>query len=235
MYGFIFADLIAHDFTITRQQSNIPTKLGPESPTCTILDTTTSSTGNGPPTELVTKREIYSPMLLSNTSPLPPFHLSSLRRKLAVTPLLACLRALFDFQALKHAYPSSRSKPDLEHFTTLATQKHQELQLPTETLRADFLRAFLQNVGAELAPVTAFLGGQLAQDALNVIGGREQPIQNWVLFDGEENKGPIYSLHSVFSPLQGVAGLAGAVPGIGTEGRAGLGMGNGALPGGLAM
>jgi ubiquitin-like 1-activating enzyme E1 A len=69
------------------------------------------------------------------------------------------------------------------------------LLLPPETLRSDFLRSFLQNLGSEISPVAAFLGGSLAQDVINVLGQREQPLQNMLLFDGEELKGPIYSMH----------------------------------------
>ena len=97
----------------------------------------------------------------------------------------------------------SHSHADLELFTTLATEKHKELQLPPETLRSEFLRSFLQNLGSELAPVTAFLGGMLAQDVINVLGQREQPIQNFLLFDGEESAGPVYALHPIFPPLDG--------------------------------
>jgi hypothetical protein len=39
----------------------------------------------------------------------------------------------------------------------------------------------------------------LAQDAINVLGKREQPIQNLVLFDGEEYQAPMYSLHPIFN------------------------------------
>ncbi|KAF3044401.1 hypothetical protein E8E12_010270 [Didymella heteroderae] len=46
--------------------------------------------------------------------------------------------------------------------------------------------------------LTAFLGGQLAQDVINVLGQREQPIQNLMLFDGEESAGPVYALHPIF-------------------------------------
>jgi hypothetical protein len=56
----------------------------------------------------------------------------------------------------------------------------------------------VQNIAAELAPVTAWLGGQLAQDVINVLGKREQPIQNMVLFDGEDFSAPIYALHPIF-------------------------------------
>lgn len=87
----------------------------------------------------------------------------------------------------------------------LATQKYNELQLPIDTLKADFLRSFVQNIAAELAPVTAWLGGQVAQDVINVLGKREQPIQNMVLFDGEDFAAPIYALHPIFNDgLDGV-------------------------------
>ena len=56
-------------------------------------------------------------------------------------------------------------------------------------------------MGSEIAPVCAFLGGQLAQDVINVVGGKEQPIQNMLLFDGEESKGPVYALHPIFPLL----------------------------------
>ena len=197
MYGFIFADLIAHDYMLEREKSNRPTTLTAETTTRSIIGTSTKQR-DGKTIEVVTKREIYSPVILANSSPLPAEHLSSRRRKLQVPPLLSCLRALWDFQSMTGGLIPGSSRADLELYTQLATAKHQELQLPPETLKAEFLRSFLQNIGSEIAPVTAFLGGQLAQDVINVISQREQPIQNFLLFDGEDSKGPIYALHPVF-------------------------------------
>ena len=209
MYGFIFADLIYHEFIIEREKSNIPTKIGRETPTRTIKSTSSSRSSDGRVTEIVTKSEIYTPILLANTSPLPEFFYASRRRRFNVTPLLSCMRALWDFQAMtKLPFPTTNSRSDLEIFTTLATNKHKELQLPAETLRSDLLRSFLQNLGCELSPVCAFLGGQLAQDAINVIGKKEQPIQNMIIFDGDEMKGPVYPLHSDLT-----LGTNGVVPG----------------------
>lgn len=201
-FGFIFADLITHDYVLEREKSNIPTVIKAESATRSIIATATKKE-HGKLREIVTKREIYSPIILANSSPIPAEHTSSYRRKKAVTPLLACLRALWEFQSISGTLPS-HSRADIELFTTLATEKHKELLLPPETLDASFLRRFLQNVGAELAPVTAFLGGQLAQDVINVLGQREQPIQNFLLFDGEDSKGPVYALHPIFSSLDEV-------------------------------
>ena len=215
-YGYIFADLCTHDYVIEREKSNCPTDITAETATRSILSTSTKKE-DGKLIEMVTKREIYSPILLANTSPLPQDVLRSRRRRLQVPALLSCLRALWEFQSMSGGSFPGPSRPDLELFTTLATEKHSELQLPHETLRSDFLRSFLQNIGSELAPVTAFLGGQLAQDVINVLGQREQPIQNFLLFDGEDSKGPIYALHPIFPeltmPVEAAMGAAAPVGG----------------------
>lgn len=198
-YGFVFTDLGEHHFMVEREKSNRPTVIGPETLTRNIMATNVQFR-DGKEIEIVSKREIYSPMPLANTSPLPEDVLTSRRRKLQVPPLLSCLRALWEFQKLSNNLPSA-SQADLQLFTTLASQKHAELQLPKETLRIDFLKSFLHNLGSEIVPVTAFLGGQLAQDVINVLGQREQPIQNFLLFDGGESKGQIYALHPIFPDM----------------------------------
>lgn len=200
-YGFIFADLglDGHEFVVEREKSNRPTRIAAETSTRSVIGTSTKKE-NGKAIEMVTKREKYSPLLLANTAPLPPDMQNNMRKLRKVHPLLTCIRTLWQYQRDGLGMFPSHSHADLQLFTRLATEKHTELGLPAETLKAEFLRSFLQNLGSELAPVTAFLGGQLAQDVINVLGKREQPIQNLMLFDGEESVGPIYALHpSAFS------------------------------------
>jgi ubiquitin-like 1-activating enzyme E1 A len=201
MYGYVFADLIMHDFAIERAKSNKITEVNKAETMTRMVVATTTKRESGKVIEMVSKRETYSPIILANTSPLPAEITNNRRRRLQVTPLISCLRALFDFQKISGGRLPSHSRPDLELFTSLATEKHRELLLPTETLRSDFLRSFLQNLGSEVTPVAAFLGGSLAQDVINVLGQREQPLQNFLLFDGEEFKGPIYSLHPFFPDM----------------------------------
>lgn len=195
-YGYIFADLIQHEYIIERERSNVTTTLKAESTTRTITNVTTKRE-NGKNIELVTKREVYSPLLLANTSPLPPEYLHNRRKMRSVTPLLPAMRALWDFERQYSKLPS-HSKEDLMAYTSLANEKLLELQMPAETLKADFLRSFLQNMGSELVPVAAFVGGRLAEDVINVLGKREQPLQNMAFFDGENFEGPIYALHPIF-------------------------------------
>ncbi|KAF4123176.1 ubiquitin-like 1-activating enzyme E1 A [Geosmithia morbida] len=209
LYGFIFSDLIEHEFVIERDVGNVPTQVGKrESRTRTVIDvktstsTSTSTSGRDghkfgkTPTETVTKRELYSTWFLaSDVAVLPEEYTRSRRRLRAVSPALSCLRALWEFMQLEGGSRVPSNRDDLKKFTQLATQKHKALSLPPETLTPEFLRSFLQNLGSELAPVTAILGGQLAQDVINVLGQKEQPIQNMVIFDGNSMEALVYPLH----------------------------------------
>lgn len=193
LYGYVFADLIEHTYIVTRNKSNVTTKLGPETATRTVISTTLERQ-NGKDLELVQKRESYQPLILANTSPLPASYLSSKRRLRRVTPLLPCMRALWEFEKTLARPPSITEPIDIDIFKSLATQMASELQLPADTLTQAFQDSFVQNLYAELSPVCAFLGAQLAQDVINVLGSREQPIQNMLLFDGEESQAPIFAL-----------------------------------------
>ncbi|KAJ5584029.1 DNA damage tolerance protein rad31 [Penicillium hispanicum] len=223
-YGYVFADLISHEFVIEREKTNHPPKQQ-ETATRSVVNVTTKkaktpkkegeegdeNTKGEKPIELVTKRETYSPLRLANTSPLPDEFTRLPRRRKQVTPLLSCLRALWEFEKLSGRRPTF-ARTDLELFTKLARESHQELQLDLSTLDSVFLRTFLQNLGSELSPVAAFLGGALAQDVINVLSAREQPLQNMLLFDGEKSIGPIYSLHPFFPPEMGMESLAAVPP-----------------------
>ncbi|OJJ68729.1 hypothetical protein ASPBRDRAFT_132944 [Aspergillus brasiliensis CBS 101740] len=197
-YGFVFADLISHDFVIERTKSNVPSATQ-ETPTRSILNITTKKE-NEKVIEMVTKREVYSPLILANTSPLPEEFTRIARKRKQVTPLLSCLRALWEYQKSSGGALPTFSHQDLELFTKHARDCHQELKLDIATLDAGFLRTFLQNLGSELSPVAAFVGGNLAQDVINVLSAREHPLQNMLLFDGERSAAPIYPLHPFFPP-----------------------------------
>lgn len=216
MYGYIFSDLIIHQFVIERAiQSNKPTEQGAtESPTRLVLAVSTKKENNKIQ-EIVTKQEMYCPMLLANSSPLPKDTVKSRRTKLRVPALISCLRALFEFQKqFGGRLPSGTNPQDIQMFTKIASEKHGELQLPLETLNGSILRKFLHDLGTEIPPTAAYLGGQLAQDVINVLGQREQPLQNFLLFDGDDFQSPIYSLQPIFDPsLAGpIDDLSGTVP-----------------------
>ncbi|KAI0013626.1 hypothetical protein F4779DRAFT_562457 [Xylariaceae sp. FL0662B] len=195
LYGYIFCDLIEHDYVLQRDKGNVATAIGPETRTRSVIKVESQKEGDKK-IENVLKRELYSTWdLASETSTLPSEYLKSKRRLKAVTPVLSCLRALWGFQQVNNDRYPGHNERDLGSFTRSATHCHQLLSLPAETLRSEFLRSFLQNIGSEIAPVAAVLGGQLAQDVINVRGQRQQPIQNMVLFDGDKMEASMYPLH----------------------------------------
>jgi ubiquitin-like 1-activating enzyme E1 A len=236
MYGFIFSDLIEHEYVIERDVGNVSAQVGKqETRTRVVVDVKTRKEGTRN-VESVTKRELYSTWFLaSDMAVLPAEYASSKRRLRSVTPALSCLRALWEFMQVKGGrIPGSRE--DLKTFTQMATLKHKALNLPSETLSSEFLRSFLQNVGSELSPVAAILGGQLAQDVINVLGQKEQPIQNMVIFDGTSMEALMYPLHPEGTlgllqltlggndPLMGNGAGAGSDIMMGVPGMDGMGL-----------
>lgn len=230
MYGFIFSDLIEHDFVIERDAGNVPTTAPQqETRTRSITDVKTRTEGDERKIESVAKRELYSTWFLaSDVAVLPAEYTSSKRRLRNVSPALSCLRALWEFMQIQGSrLPSNRD--DLKLFTQIATQKHKALSLPSETLRPEVLRSFLQNLGSEISPVAAILGGQLAQDVINVLGQTQQPIQNTVIFDGNSMEAVMYPLHPEGMVLG--ANLLSLGVGVGVGGDGG---GDAGVAGGMA-
>jgi ubiquitin-like 1-activating enzyme E1 A len=196
-YGFIFADLIRHEFVVERDLSNIGTLIGPEagSQTRTVVSVNIHA-DSGKRIERVTKEEIYSPFSSASKSLLPTPIRNVRRRLRAVTPLLSCFRAIWEMEATRSTPISAPlSSADMRRFIELATRNHKELGIPDDLLTAELMRKFTDNLGSQLAPITAILGGLVAQDAINVIGCREQPIQNLAIFDGETFQVPVYAMH----------------------------------------
>ncbi|KAK9367130.1 hypothetical protein V1509DRAFT_627718 [Lipomyces kononenkoae] len=190
LYGYIFADLVKHTFSIEREKSNISVKLGPESSTRSIIDVMVKK--EGPKLkEIITKQENYKPLSVSMHSD----NLSKLRPRsmMKVSPVLPAIKAMWKFhEDAGSQKPTTES--DLVKFHDLVLDACRELGLPVGIISPEFTASFAHNIGTELSPVAAILGGVLAQDILNYLGQREQPIQNWVIFDGASSEAPIYSL-----------------------------------------
>ena len=60
----------------------------------------------------------------------------------------------------------------------------------------------------------------MSEDVINVLGGREQPIQNFALFDGEASQGPMYCLYSPPPEvaMMGALGGEGGLQAMGGDG-----------------
>lgn len=197
--GYIFADLISHPFVIERQKSNAKIAAGDiETPTRSVVSVELKKESNDKTVEVITKLEKYTSMREMASAPLPPEFSRTLRKKGQVPPVLSCLRALWESELVPPASsPTHSSKPPsrAQHIIALAQKHHAELGLGgSDTLPDTTVSSFLDGVDAQISPVSAFLGGRLAQDVINVLSQREQPIQNLLIFDGERTMAPILTM-----------------------------------------
>jgi ubiquitin-like 1-activating enzyme E1 A len=196
MFGYIFSDLIEHDYVEKRDLSNVPSRLGPETLTRSVIDVVRRKDGGDKSYEAVTRRELYSTWFLaSDAAGLPPRYHANKRLLRGVTPIISCLRGLWDFQSEMNRYPDMTSRDDMRSFTVRASAKHKALRLPPETLTSAVLARFSENILCEVSTTSSILGGQLAQDIINVLSHSQQPIQNMVVFDGTEPGADILELH----------------------------------------
>lgn len=165
--GYVFADIVEHDFVIEKEELNT------KGERCKVT---------------VPQKESY----ISFEEALKHNYGSTLRPKLLkkVSPLLPLSLALLDYRAQHQRYPD----PSDSGFVELAHQKVSSLGLPTSLLNADVIEGYLQGCQCELSAVAAIVGGVLSQDVLNVLSGREVPIQNIFVYDGNTGDGPIYKL-----------------------------------------
>ncbi|EEB09807.1 SUMO E1-like activator enzyme Rad31 [Schizosaccharomyces japonicus yFS275] len=63
---------------------------------------------------------------------------------------------------------------------------------PDKLFPNTFFERFMRNCEFEWAPIASVVGGIISQDALNVLGNREYPMDNIWIYDGETGSGPIY-------------------------------------------
>ncbi|RVD88049.1 uncharacterized protein DFL_002247 [Arthrobotrys flagrans] len=193
LYGFVFADLVKHQFVIEREKSNVETKIGGETRTRSIVSTTTKKESGGKFTEFVTKEEVYCPLEQAVVSQIDKTWRP--RKRKGVSPVLPAVYGLWKFQQTHGRLPDPyEHKEDTKLFMASMHDARNTLGLPLENVDPSFAISFLDSVGAELSPVAAILGGMLAQGVINFLGKREQPLQNLLVFDGDVTSAPIYCL-----------------------------------------
>ncbi|RPB16072.1 hypothetical protein P167DRAFT_532541 [Morchella conica CCBAS932] len=191
LYGYIFADLIKHSFVIEREKSNMKTDLKKESATRTVIGVTEKKEGEKT-IEFVTKEEVYTPLVEVLNCEIDKTW--KIRKRKTVPAVLPGVSAMWAFQK-QHGRLPECTKNDFAEFTKLLTEANRQLNLPEEIVQSSFISSFVENATSELTPISAILGGILAQDVINVLGKREQPLQNLLVFDGNTSVGPIFALH----------------------------------------
>lgn len=167
MTGYVFADLVDHDFVTERE--------------------VTSASGERQKVT-VPAHETY----ISLEEALKHDYGASLRPKLRkkVSAVLPLTIALLKYRADKHKFPQAGQ----EDYAILVKKTSTECGLPESLTDAHIISEYLEGCDCELSAIAAIVGGVLSQDVLNVLSRRESPVQNCFIYDGNTGEGPIYHL-----------------------------------------
>lgn len=101
------------------------------------------------------------------------------RQRARVSPYLPAFLALL----------KNPENPDIEGTA-------RELGLQSLVIHEQFVHEFLNSKGIQISSIAAVIGGLLAQEILNYLTAQEYPIQNTLIYDAKEGKGPVYYITS---------------------------------------
>ncbi|KAF8798777.1 hypothetical protein BYT27DRAFT_7122537 [Phlegmacium glaucopus] len=170
LVGYIFCDLLNHDY-LTPDRSAL--KDHPKNIKATA---------------------VYTPLASAIS-----YRWSSLtkRQTKEVNPsLYFAILAIWKFQSLHGTLPEDISDADeLETISnTLISEADVNKQVLTKGPR-QLIETLSTTAGHEFSPVCAIVGGMLGQDILKALGGREPPIANFFIFDGNTGGGTVCRLN----------------------------------------
>jgi hypothetical protein len=74
---------------------------------------------------------------------------------------------------------------NVDEFFKLVEKTMNGLSLPSTIVTLEKTSDLIAQIqGPDLSGIAAVVGGILAQDVLNVLAGKEPPLKNWLIFDG---------------------------------------------------
>jgi ubiquitin-like 1-activating enzyme E1 A len=105
--------------------------------------------------------------------------------------------------------PAGSSDATVERLQTMLTRRAELLHgegkgEAAKLLTPSYLAEVAQNVGFELAPVCAVVGGMVASEVIKIISNKERPVNNTFFFDGTSADGIILRLGPSFDTSSGV-------------------------------
>ncbi|KAF9483433.1 hypothetical protein BDN70DRAFT_873941 [Pholiota conissans] len=166
LVGYIFCDLLSHDYLA-------PDRSAPKDQPKSV-----KTTAN------------YTPL---NSAILHQWSSLTKRQTKEINPaLFFAVLAVWQFQSSHGNLPNDTNQTDeLESIAnSLISQAQVNQQVLTKEPR-ELLQSLSITASHEFSPVCAIVGGMLAQDILKALGGREPPIANFFVFDGNTGGGTV--------------------------------------------
>lgn len=186
MFGYIFVDLVQFEAKDKKLQSIRPSQLGVVSPNKEIvhLEVTKDPEDEKRVYENIVTMNKYITFneLLSNACLEGKLTRRQLKRVSSILPL-----------TLAHLKDTNLITSNETQFRDQVNKMCEQLRIdPALVLKPEYVEQFITQHNVEFAPVSAILGGALAQDVINILGKRQQPLNNFIVFDGITLDMPIF-------------------------------------------
>ncbi|CAL9729804.1 DNA damage tolerance protein RHC31 [Monosporozyma unispora] len=186
LFGYIFVDLIQFEAKDKKLQSIRVSKLGVVSPNKEIihLEVTKDPEDEKKVYENIVTKNKYIPFdqLLSTACLEGKLTRRQLKRVSSILPL-----------TITHLKDTNFIKSNETGFRNEVIKTCEQLRIdPALILKLEYVQQFIAQNNVEFAPVAAILGGAVAQDVINILGKRQQPLNNFIIFDGITLDMPIF-------------------------------------------
>lgn len=186
LFGYIFADLIQFDARDKKLQSVKQSELGPISSNKEIISLEVTTDPEDPKKiyENLVTRNKYIPfeILLGKATLEGKLTKRQLKRVSPILPL-----------TLTHLKDTNMALNNVSLFKEELGKTCKQLGIdPTLVLKPEYVEQFIKQNGVEFSPVAAVLGGAVSQDVINILGKKQQPLNNFIIFDGITLDMPIF-------------------------------------------
>lgn len=175
LFAYIFVDLIQFDAEEKKLKSSKATSLGKASANTEIVgvENQEHEEDDTKSYEIITTRNYYKTFedTLKTASLDGKLNRRQLKRLSSAVPLTL---ALFSCGKPQNSFELKRE----------ALSVCRQLQVPETVVNDSYVEQFFVQAGVEFTPVAAIIGGAVAQDLINMLGKRQAPLNNFVVFDG---------------------------------------------------
>lgn len=183
LFAYIFVDLIQFDAEERKVRSAKPTEVGKISSNSEIIEVKVQQDEEDVTKayEIITTRNYYKKFgeMLRTATLEGKLNRRQMKRLSSAVPLTFALLSGNSLESVQ----------DLKHEALAACR---QLQVPAAVLNDSYVEQFFSQAGVEFSPVSAVIGGAVAQDVINILGKRQAPLNNFIVFDGITLDMPIY-------------------------------------------
>ncbi|XP_023222309.1 SUMO-activating enzyme subunit 1-like [Centruroides sculpturatus] len=179
-YGYCFLDLNHHSYV--EERATFTMKQDCKEPKTKKLRTEEKTT------QIITKSVDFTSLEKALAAKAGKFG-TALNKQ--TSSLFFLLHVIFKFWEINQRYPQIQSREDdINKLLQLKDQVMKELSIDSKRLEDQVL----MQVFGELSPVSAVVGGVLAQEVIKAVSCKDNPIKNFFLFHGKEGGGVVENI-----------------------------------------